>query len=88
MKDSLIKLSVNQTNPGAAKASDFPAKVPAQGSEGGKDKLMDGVTDRRMVKEEDFKVGQSSSEEGTTVPCDWRVSFDDGQVVPNVEKSY
>lgn len=85
MKDSLIKLSVNQTNPGAAKASDFPAKVPAQGSESGKDKLLDGVTDRRQVKEESFTVGRSSSEEGTAVKCGWGVDFNDGQVTPNVE---
>lgn len=88
MKDSLMKLSVNQTNPGAAKASDFPVKVPAQGMEPGKDKLMDGVTDRREVKEESFTVGQSSSEEGTSVKCNWGVDLNDGQVTPNVEDSY
>ena len=87
-KDSLISLSSNQVSPYNAKPSDWSVKVPAEGSSSGKDKLMKAPENNNAVMPSDFSVSKSSSETGTAVKCSWGVSFNSGQVTPNVRDSY
>jgi len=84
MKDKLITLSSNQVSPYNAKASDWSVKVPTEGSMSGKDKLVSLPEDNNAVMPSDFSVSKNSGETGTSVKCNWSVSFDDGQVSPNV----
>lgn len=87
MADGLIKLSASQTDPSAAKGSDFKVAVPKAGMAEGANKLVNAPDSPGDAKPSDFKVAQSPKE-GTALSIPCSVDLESGQVSPNVAKGY
>ena len=85
-KNKLVVLPEHLEFPDKVKSSDFKVETPKQGEAEGANKLTKGPDSPTLARGEDFKVGQSTSEEGTKVKCEWGVNLKDGDVTPNVEE--
>jgi hypothetical protein len=85
-QNKLVSLPENLEFPGKVKSSDFKVETPKQGLAEGANQLVKAPTSPTLARGGDFKVGRSTSEEGTSVKNPNGVDFKSGDVTPNVEE--